>query len=72
MLDRSEGFGGIAVSLEAGGAEEDHGVLNLFAAEARQRFLIFGQDAQNAAVGAVEERWVLVGYWRRFQVVSHK
>jgi uncharacterized membrane protein YgcG len=40
-------------SLKAGRAEEDDGVLNLLAAKARQRFLIFGENAENASVGTV-------------------
>jgi hypothetical protein len=33
----------------------------LLAAEAGERFLIFGENAENASVGAVEERFVFVG-----------
>ena len=56
------------LTLKAGRAEEDDGVLNLFAAETGQGFLIFGQDAEDAAIGAVEERFVLVGDRRGFEM----
>ena len=54
-------FAACFASVETRGAEEDDRVLNLFAAEARQRFLIFRQDSKDASVGAVEERFVLIG-----------
>src|SRR5271166_121759 len=72
LLDCRERVRGVLEPLKAGGAEEDNRVLNLLAAEARQGFLIFGQDAEDAAVRAVEERCVLVGYRRGFELVSHK
>ena len=48
-------FGGVA-PLKARGSEEDDCVLNLFAAKTGERFLIFGEDAKDAAVGTAEER----------------
>ena len=70
-LDRSKVCVGDLASLKPGGAEENDGVLDLFAAEAGQRLLVFRQHAQNAAVGAVEERFVLIGDRRGFEMVSH-
>jgi hypothetical protein len=67
-----ESLTGVLLALKAGGAEEDDGVLNLLAAEARQRFLIFRQDTKDAAVGAAEERFVLVGDRRGFEMISHR
>src|SRR4029077_2918434 len=72
FLDRGEGARGILLSLKAGGAEEDDRVLNLLTAEARQGLLIFGQDAEDAPVRAVEKGFVLVGNRRGFEMVSHK
>src|ERR1017187_5941389 len=69
------------LAAEAGGAEEDDGVLNALAAEFRQRLLILGQDAQNAAVGTVQELLVLVSQrhplvrmreWIGFVFVGHE
>ena len=36
---------------KAGGAEEDDGVLDALAAEAGERLLVLGHDAEDAAVG---------------------
>ena len=47
---------GLLMTLKAGGTEEDDGVLNLLAAKPRQGFLVFGHDAEDAPVRAVEER----------------
>jgi len=47
--------------VEASGAEEHDGVLDALAAEARERLLVFGKDAQDASVGAVEEARIFVG-----------
>jgi hypothetical protein len=58
-------------ALEAGGAEEYDRVLDLFAAEAGERFLIFGEDAENASVGAAEERFVLVSERGGFEFIGH-
>jgi hypothetical protein len=42
-------------------AEEDDGVLDALAAEASQRLGVFGEDADEAAVGAIEEGRIFVG-----------
>ena len=49
---------------EARRPEKYDSVLNALPAEAGQRLLIFRQNAENAAVGAVEKLLVLVGQWR--------
>src|ERR1700687_420564 len=71
FLKRRESLRGVLVSLKASRAEEHDGVLNLLAPEARQRFLIFGHDAEDAAIRAVEERWIFVRHGCGFEVVSH-
>ena len=38
-------------------AEEDDCVLDTFAAEAGERFLVLGHDAENAGIGRVEKLW---------------
>jgi hypothetical protein len=48
------------VAVDAGGAEENDRVLDLLAAEARERLAILGQQAQNSAVGTVEKWFVLI------------
>ncbi len=58
-------------SLEAGGAEKDDRVLDLLAAEAGERFLILGQDAEDASVGTAEKRFVLVSQRRGVELVGH-
>jgi len=63
-------FCGVA-SLKAGGAEKDDGILDLLAAKARERFLVFREDTEYAAVGAVEERFVLVGQMSGFELINH-
>src|SRR5271167_3403094 len=49
---------------KAGRAEEDYRVLNALAAEVGQRLGIFGENADDAAVGTVEEGRILVRQWR--------
>src|SRR5580658_1417284 len=56
-------------SLETGRAEEDDSVLNLFAAKTSERFLILGEDAENAPVGTAEKRFVLVSERRGVELV---
>ena len=64
---------GILATLDAGGTEEDDRVLNLLAAEAREGLAVFGEQAQNSAIRAVEKRFVLIGERRGFQyLISHK
>src|ERR1700687_950692 len=71
FLKRRESLCGVLVSLKAGRAEEHDGVLNLLAPEARQRFLIFGHDAEDTAIWAVEERGIFVRHGCGFEVISH-
>ena len=54
-------MGGDVEGAEAGGAEEDDGVLDAFAAEAGHGLVVLGEDAEAAAVGGVEEVGVFVG-----------
>ena len=66
---------GAAEAAEAGGAEEDDGVLNFFAAEAGERLGVLGEDAQGTAIGALEEGVVFVGErerWNCVCLVSHR
>src|SRR5258708_35998000 len=46
----------IVAAVDAGGAEENDRVLDLFAAEARERLAVFRQQAQNPAASAVGRR----------------
>src|SRR6185437_14901165 len=60
---------GLAV-VKARGAEKDDRVLNLLTAEACKRLAVFGKDAENAAVRAVQKLFVLVREGRfRFRLV---
>jgi len=52
---------GFVQRTEAGGAEEDDGVLNALAAKTRQRLRVFGKDADDAAIGRVQKGRVFVG-----------
>ena len=61
-----------ALSFEARRAEKDYRVLNLLAAKARQRFLILGQDSQDASIGTVEEGFVLIRQRRGLERVGHE
>ncbi|HEY8997674.1 MAG TPA: hypothetical protein VIM60_07230, partial [Edaphobacter sp.] len=54
-------------SAETGGAEEDDRILDALAAEARERLLVLGHDAQNAGIGGVEEVRVLIRQRRNLQ-----
>ena len=71
VFQELQGVIGLFAPAEARRAEEDHRVLNLLAAEARQRLQILRDDADGTAVGAVEERGVFKGQrrgierWRR-------
>jgi len=55
---------GLGLSAKARRAEEDHRILNLLPAEARKRLQVFGNDADQAAVGAVQKRRILIGQRR--------
>src|SRR5260370_1390150 len=57
---------------EAGGAEEHDGILNLLAAKPSQRFSILGEDAQNAAIGTIQEIRVEISQGRDAQGVSRR
>jgi hypothetical protein len=50
----------VVVAVDTGGAKEDDRVLDLLAAEARERLAVLGQQAQNSAVRTVEKRFVLI------------
>src|SRR5215813_4825732 len=63
-------LGGVFLSLKAGRAEEHDRVLDLLTAEAGQRFLVFRQNAQDAAIGAAQKRFILVSDWCGFRI-SH-
>src|SRR6266478_9342131 len=70
--DCGQTVAGIVAAVDAGGAEEDDRVLNLFAAEARERLAVLGQQAQNPAVRTVEKRFVLISEWSGFEfLISH-
>src|SRR5579862_5238629 len=71
FFDRGQVLPGGAVALEAGRAEEHDGILDLLAAKARQRLLVFGKDAQNAPIRAVEEWLVLIRQRSRFESLRH-
>src|SRR5579871_2769361 len=64
---------GVFAAEEAGRAEKDDGVLDLLAAEASQGLAVFGEDAQDATVGAIEKGFVLVGEGSGFEAIfSHE
>ena len=68
-----DGSAGVVAAVDAGGAEEDDRILNLLAAEARKRFAVLGQQAQNPAVRTVEKWFVLISEWSGFEfLISHK
>src|SRR5437660_9739365 len=68
----SELGAGILVGMKTRRAEEDHRVLNLLATETGEGFAVFRQDSENAAVGAAEERLILVGERSGFEaIISH-
>ena len=46
--------------VKAGRPEEDDGILDALAAEARQRLGVFRENAHDAAVGTVEEGRILI------------
>jgi len=60
-LNAGQKIRSILAALNAGGAEEDDRVLNLLASEAREGLAVFGEQAQNSAIRAVEKRFVLIG-----------
>jgi hypothetical protein len=46
--------------------------LNLFAAKTSERFLILGEDAEDASIGTAEKRFVLVSQRRGVELVGHR
>jgi hypothetical protein len=54
---------------EASGAEKDDGVLDALAAKASERFRVFREDAENAAIRTVQVGFVLIGQRGPFQRV---
>ena len=58
---------GLSLSAKPRRPEEDDCVLNLFPPEARQRLKILCHDADQATVGAVQERGILIGQRSLFQ-----
>ena len=64
VVEQLECVVGLFPSAKARGAEEDHGVLNLLAAKTRKWLEVFRDDADQAAIGAIEEGGVLVGQRR--------
>ena len=71
FLKSGQRLRGSFAALKPRGAEEHDGVLDLLAAEAGQRLLVFGQHAQDASVRAVEKRLVLIGNGSGLQVICH-
>src|SRR5215467_9078301 len=59
-LEHMQAFFGFRPAVKPRRAEENDGVLDAFPSEASQRLLVFGKDAKNASVGAVEELLVLI------------
>ena len=55
--------------MEARRAEEDDGVLDALATKARERLLVFRQNAQDPAIGAVEELLVFVRQGRSLELL---
>ena len=58
---------GFFASAKTGGAEEDDGVLNLLAAETGEGFKVLRNNANEAAVGAIQKFRILVGQRCAFQ-----
>ena len=58
--DFGQAVRGVVAAVDAGRAEEDDRVLDLLAAEARERLAVLGQQAQDSAVGTVEKWFVLI------------
>src|ERR1700731_288491 len=64
---------GTFMTVNPGRAEENYGVLDLFAAEARKRLAVFGQQAQNSSVRTVKKLLILICEWGWLQFfISHK
>ncbi len=67
VFEQLEFLVGLIEGAEAGRSEENDGVLNAFAAKARQRFGILRHNADDAAVGTVKEGLVFVGEGGTFE-----
>src|ERR1700731_1189447 len=64
---------GTFMTVNPGRAEENYGVLDLFAAEARKRLAVFGQQTQNSSVRTVKKLLILICEWSWLQFfISHK
>ncbi len=61
VVEELELVAGDVEGAEAGGAEEDDRVLDALAAEAGHGLVVLGEDAEDAAVGGVDEVRVFVG-----------
>jgi hypothetical protein len=51
---------GVIVALDPSRSEEDDRVLNLLAAETRQRLAILGQQPQYSAIWTIQKRFILI------------
>ena len=60
IVEEFEGVVGFFAPTKTCGAEEDYGVLDVLVADARKGLHVLGDDANQASVGSVEERWILV------------
>jgi hypothetical protein len=60
VFEKLEGMAGFFTSSKTRGAEEDNRVLNLLAAEARQRLQILRNNPYGPSVGTVEKCRILV------------
>ncbi len=61
VVEELELLAGDVEGAEAGGAEEDDGVLDALATETGHGLVVLGEDAEGAGVGRVEKVGVLVG-----------
>src|SRR5579863_2320977 len=58
---------GFFASAESCRSKENHRILDLFAAESRQRLKKLRHYPDEASVGAVQESWILISQWRALQ-----
>ncbi len=71
--DAGQQVRGVVGALDAGGSEENDRVLDLLPAKTRERLDVLGEQAQNSAVRAAEEWFVLVSEGSRLEfLISHK
>ena len=64
LVQQLQGFFRLRAAMKSRRAKEHDGVLDALAAKARQRLLIFGENAEDATVRPVEKFLVLVGQRR--------